>query len=121
MACNGWLDGLDAALRAVALETMRRLRAESDQHLLRHEQLRPRYGEIAVGGGAFDEFLAGETIAVFLSAISRGATPAAAADAAKADARLMVEKWNQSRADYQVHRWVNTMDAKIDDVARRFR
>lgn len=97
----------------------RSIRDESDRYLAEHRKLSPRYGEIAVGGGHFDAFVHGEALACVLRYLNTGSTPAEAVVLAKADARIMVRKWNASRKDYQVHRWEDTMGAKLDAVQRR--
>lgn len=114
-----WLDSLSGDTRHSVIQVMRRIRCEADSASDNYRQLAPCFGEIEVGGGAFDEFVRADSLSEFLSALAKGYVPADAVETAKTHARLCVSKWNQRRGkDYQTHRSPETMDAKLMDVFR---
>lgn len=90
-------------ITVTTLTAMRRIRDRSTRLLEQAARLGPPAGTIAVGGGHFDLWLAGEALATFLGALSRGATPEAAYEQAVAWSHEAVATWN-SRREWQVHR-----------------
>jgi hypothetical protein len=100
---------------------MREVRAESDRYLETYRRMAPRGGEVAVGGEHFDAFLKGEALASLLRGFGRlkgDEFCVTALEAAKADAREMVAKWN-ARREYQVARWEGAADTVIESAYRR--
>lgn len=114
-----WLATLDEPTRQSVYAQMRTLREKSDAYNAAYRRLAPRNGDIPVGGAHIDEFANAEVIASFLSAIGKGKTPDEARADGKAMGRLIFEKWNERRKkDYQVHRWVESLDTTVDIVCR---
>jgi len=76
-------------------------------------------GYIAVGAGAFDQFIRAATSQEYLSVLRRGGTPDEAWKSSKKLACLCVEKHNAKRPkDVNWQRWEGTADAFIDDLHR---
>lgn len=92
-----WLTWLPEPEKMQILAYMRALRGESEKRLTSARKMAPRFGEIALGGGEFDEWIAGESIAVLLGELNKGYSPLCAAATAKAFARDATKIHNQKR------------------------
>ena len=120
----GWLSTLpDPELVFVA---MRAIRVTSDLWLNEFAKLQPRYGFKPVGAAHFDAWVKGEALAHLLGRLSKGDTPEQAAESAKAETVLMVEKWNSNghkacqsfTGAHELKRCPRTNDAMIEDACR---
>ena len=97
-----------------------RKQGDREQHY-RHRAmtLAPPSGQIAVGGGSFEQTLKAEVIASYLRAIRKGGTPQYALDCAAKDRSKYVEAWNKSRGgDYVVHRSTEAEQSLLEDLHR---
>lgn len=102
-ALKGWLAGLPDATREAVYVIMRDMDAKAERANTRHMELRPRYGEIAVGGAHMDPFFEYEGIRGMLRALRDGMTPSDACAAGNEAANYAIGRWNASR-EWQVHR-----------------
>ncbi len=68
-----------------------------------HVELRPKHGEVSIGGEYMDPFFRAEGLRGWLRAMREEATVQDAIEVGKAAIRLAVKKWN-SRREWQVHR-----------------
>lgn len=92
-------------------------RAMADE--ARSRALEAPYGTIAVGAGAFDPWLKGETAQEYLRELRRGSNPSGALTAALAYARECVAKHNAKRPrDANWARWEGTADAGLEGLHR---
>ena len=66
---ENWLLSLSVEQRHRAFSEMRRIDTESDKLEQESRKLAPRYGEIAVGAGAFDPFVRSYGLQSFLDEI----------------------------------------------------
>lgn len=107
---------------------MTKLQGEIDEWNKKEAKLKPRYGEVGVGGGDFDAFLQGDVRLAYLSALSRGRSPAEALAESKAQGRLAVTNWNNRASKGRVtagysaenQRWVGSGDSIAERVHARF-
>ena len=113
-----WLKTLDADHLEAVYSVMRLIGTEADRADAEHLRLRPRYGEIAVGGAHMDPFFRSEALNGLLRALRTGANPTDAIIVGNAEANLAIKIWNKSRRDYQVHRAVDGEQAKLQYYAR---
>jgi len=114
-----WYKTLPDAERESVFAKMRKIDEEAQSYRNAGNRLSPKYGEIAVGGAHFDELMKAEGRESFLRHLRNGKTPWEAAQAAKEDAKAMVQKFNTGR-EYQTRRYEGTADSWLDDLARRF-
>ncbi len=116
---TGWLYKLAPEENDAVLASMRKLRSEADANLEESNKVAPKHGETAVGSAAFDPFLKSEATADFLRGLSRGQTPAEAAEYAKAEARKTIANHNAKRPkDVNWARWEGSADSHIDTITR---
>lgn len=81
--------------------------------------LAPPSGQLAIGGGSFEQTLKAEVIASYLRAVRIGGTPQYAFDSAAKDRSKHVEAWNKSRgSDYVVHRAAEAEQSLLEDLHR---
>lgn len=116
---TGWLASLDIRARNGVLDAMRVCGAKALQYAEEHRRLSPPPGTIAVGGSHMDPFFLAEGLEAFLSALRQGQHPDGAWDAGRLAAATAVKKWNESRKDFQVHRWTGTCDALLNSEKAR--
>lgn len=108
-----WLNSLSLADRQAAITMMKVLSKKWDIWNAVYDKLKPPPGTIPVGGQHIDAFAKSEAIWEFNSAIGKGLTPKEARESAYRLAKKILESWNRSRKDYQVHRWVHAEESFI--------
>jgi hypothetical protein len=116
---GAWLDTLEPNQREAVFAAMRDIRTQAEVHNKAAQKLTPPTGQIPVGAAAFDEVIGRESREAFLRALNKGMTPQAAAEAAKADVKVAVQRHNAKRKDIGWQRWEGSADATIDDQMRR--
>lgn len=102
-ALKGWLAGLPDATREAVYAVMRDMDTKAERANARHMELRPRYGEIAVGGAHMDPFFEYEGLRAMLRDLHDGGTPLHACVVGNEAANYAIGRWNASR-EWQVHR-----------------
>lgn len=89
------------------------IRKRSETALENHRKFLPKNGAIPIGGAHIDYLIEGESLATFLRNVCQHGIEVAR-DKSIEEAKLIVQKWNASRKDYQVHRWENSGQSVID-------
>ena len=107
---KGWLAGLPPETRETVFALMRDIDHVAERANEQHMQLRPEYGEIAVGGAHMDPFFRCEGLRGLLRGLRDGMTPSDAARAGNDAANYAIGRWNASR-EWQVHR---AMDSELN-------
>jgi hypothetical protein len=94
---------------------MRTIDARSQSYFNEAHKLTPRFGEIEIGGGRFEQQLKGDVLASYLRALRKGATPQESLTHAQNERTEYVKHWNKKRGnDYVVHRALDAEQSLID-------
>ena len=114
-----WYKNLSDADREALFAEMRKQGDREQHYRNKATALAPPHGQIAVGGGSFEQSLKAEVIASYLRQIRNGGTPQYAFDCAAKDRSMYVEAWNKSRGnDYTVHRSTEAEQSLLEDLHR---
>lgn len=112
---KNWLMELPELNRLLVYSTMRRIGGRADKAEREHNNLRPGYGEVAVGGAHMDPFFKSQVLHKFLDGLRAGQQPGVAARYAKEEGQFCVRKWNEARrGDVHVHRHFLSADHHVD-------
>ena len=114
-----WYKILSDADRKTLFAEMRKQGDREQYFRDKGRMLAPPTGQVAIGGGSFEQTLKAEVIASYLRAIRNGGTPQYALDSAAKDRSKYVEAWNKSRGgDYVVHRNAEAEQSLLEDLHR---
>lgn len=114
MKLNGWLGTLSDETRERVFSSMRSIDLESNRYLNNAARLRAPAGSIPIGAAGFDEMIRYEILASYLRAIRKGSSPSEAENAAKLEARDIVESHNKQRSDVTWKRWSATAESTLE-------
>lgn len=118
----GWLGTLSAEESERVKAMMREIRREADAYTEKENKLKPRFNEVSVGAGEFDEFIKAYGLGEFLRGLNKGLSPDEAGAKAKVEIDYAVDRHNEKRKkDYNWQRAKGTDFPRIDYAVRRIK
>ncbi len=113
-----YFESLNEEDRETLFSHMRHIDQGAQRLEAEHRRLSPRYGQIAVGAGAFDPWLKSAVMQEYLSSLRKGQTPIQAKVKAIEYGRLCVQKHNEKRKDINWQRWIDSGTALAEQLYR---
>ncbi len=98
---------------------MREIDAQSMKYEHEHRRLSPPYGSVAVGGAHMDPFFRAEGLRGFLRGLRDKKSPEEAEQMGCEAGAFAINKWNNSRLDYVVHRWEKSVDSVVRSARQK--